>query len=491
MVELPARVADQLHAYGDRAVAYLQIDADLTLIGAGGRLEHFGLTALRLGEPALEQVVFLEGLLPLIETSDFVPSVEVASGRATDLHFNLDGDKVWVLLLDVTADRETARRVQQKAYEMTLLQEKEARLNRQLEAANVALLATQRELEASRDQARRDLARKQTELAEARTLQLSLVPPSYKGSVGRFAVTVDVMLEPAKEVGGDLVDHFCIGRDLLVVLLGDVSDKGAGAALIMARTHALFRGLLWRPDAEQLFRAPHEAMRLVNETLAAGTSSRMFVTLLIAVFDGVTQQLTYARAGRVSPFLRRAGGAVERLGALGGVPLGLIVGGVCRSTSVTMSPGDELLIVTDGVTDAMDPCQRLFGEERVEELLRHRTTPATALLDELLAAVRVFEAGGPQSDDIAAALLNVRTGQRRGPDAGERHAEPVSDRTAGAHHACCWARMRGRRRWRSPPPGISCNAYTVSDDKPNGATRRSVHAIIHAISARSLRNVRR
>jgi serine phosphatase RsbU (regulator of sigma subunit) len=411
MIGLPARLADRLHAliYRDRAIAYLQIDADLTLVGAGGHLDHFGLEALQLGEPAPEQVSFLEGLLPLIETSYFVPSVEVANGRATDLHFDLDGDKVWVLLLDVTADRETARRVQQKAYEMTLLQEKEARLNRQLEAANVALLATQRELEASRDQARRELARKQTELAEARTLQLSLVPPAYNGVVGCCAVTVDVMLEPAKEVGGDLVDHFCLGNELLVVLLGDVSDKGAGAALIMARTHALFRGLLGRPDAEQLFRAPHEAMRLVNETLAAGNSSRMFVTLLVAVFDSVAYQLTYARAGHVSPFLRRAGGAVERLDVLAGVPLGLIEGGVYKSSSVKMDPGDELLIVTDGVTEAMDPCQRLFGEDRVEELLRLRATPETALLDELLANVRIFEAGSPQSDDIAAALLKVKT----------------------------------------------------------------------------------
>jgi sigma-B regulation protein RsbU (phosphoserine phosphatase) len=186
---LPESIADRLRAlmYCERAVAYLQIDAGLTLVGAGGQLAHYGLAALRLGEPAVEQAFFLEGLLPLVETPYFVPSVELASRCATDLHFHLDADATWVLLLDVTAERDAARRVQQKAYEMTLLQEKEAALNQQLEAANSALLVTQRELEASRDVARRELERKQVELAEARTLQLALAPPSYQGIVGECA----------------------------------------------------------------------------------------------------------------------------------------------------------------------------------------------------------------------------------------------------------------------------------------------------------------
>jgi class 3 adenylate cyclase len=92
----------------------------------------------------VEQAYFLEGLLPLEETPYFVPSVELDCGRAADLHFHLDGDTTWVLLLDVTAYRDATRRLQQKAYEMTLLQEKEAQLNRRLEEMN-------RDLEASND----------------------------------------------------------------------------------------------------------------------------------------------------------------------------------------------------------------------------------------------------------------------------------------------------------------------------------------------------
>ena len=146
MESLPASLAERLREliYNERAVAYLQIDAALTLVGAGGHLENYGLAAIRLGEPAVEQVFFLEGLLPLEETPFFVPSVELECGRAADLHFYLDAGTVWVVLLDVTAYRDATRRLQQKAYEMTLLQEKEAQLNRRLEEMN-------RELEAAND----------------------------------------------------------------------------------------------------------------------------------------------------------------------------------------------------------------------------------------------------------------------------------------------------------------------------------------------------
>ena len=146
MESLPASLAERLRelTYNERAVAYLQVDAALTLVGAGGHLDNYGLAAIRLGEPAVEQVFFLEGLLPLEETPFFVPSVELDCGRAADLHFYLDAETVWVVLLDVTAYRDATRRLQQKAYEMTLLQEKEAQLNRRLEERS-------RELEAAND----------------------------------------------------------------------------------------------------------------------------------------------------------------------------------------------------------------------------------------------------------------------------------------------------------------------------------------------------
>ena len=168
MEALPAAVAERLRAliYNERSIAYLQVDAGLTLVGAGGHLEAYGLAGLRLGEPAAEQAFFLEGLLPPVETPCVVPSVELASGRAADLQFFLEGEMCWVVLLDVSANRDAARRMQQKAYDMTLAQEREALLNRQLEAANAALLATQSELEASRDALARAHDQVQAQAAE-------------------------------------------------------------------------------------------------------------------------------------------------------------------------------------------------------------------------------------------------------------------------------------------------------------------------------------
>jgi serine phosphatase RsbU (regulator of sigma subunit) len=414
MPGLPQHLADRLQnvVYSELSVAYLEIDANLVLVGSGGHLSNHGLADLQLGAPAVEQAYFLEGLLPLFESPYFVPSVELAGGRVADLHFHLESGTTWLLLLDVTAERDGKRRLQQKAYEMTLLEEKQAQLNCRLEAANAALLATQRELEAARDAIREELRRKQIELTEARTLQLALVPPPYRDAPGNCALTVDVVLEPAKEVGGDLVDHFCIGSNLLVLVLGDVSGKGAAAALMMARTHSLFRGLAERPDAAELFGKPEAALRIVNRTLSAGNASCMFVTLLIAAYDVAATRLTYVRAGHLPPFLRRLEGTLEKLAHAGGPPLGLLQEAVYASASVDLSPGDQLLIFTDGITEASDPADRLFGDANVANFVAQCEVRGPALLQGLLKRVEAFEDGLPPSDDKAAILLGLESRQQ-------------------------------------------------------------------------------
>jgi sigma-B regulation protein RsbU (phosphoserine phosphatase) len=261
------------------------------------------------------------------------------------------------------------------------------------------------EKKALRDRTREELRRKQAELNEARTLQLSLVPPPFHGSVGGTDVAVDVLLEPAKEVGGDLVDHFRIGDDLLVLALGDVSDKGAGAALMMARTHSLLRSLAARPDAHEMFAAPERALKVMNAALAENNASEMFVTFLLATADLARRQLTYVRAGHVPPFRRRADGTVQRLGTLGGLPLAMIEGTTYKPDTVELAAGDRLLILTDGFTEAADPAGALFGEPRIEALLA--AADDTPFLNKLAAEVRLFEAGQPASDDMAAILLGI------------------------------------------------------------------------------------
>jgi PAS domain S-box-containing protein len=254
---------------------------------------------------------------------------------------------------------------------------------------------------------RDELERRQIELTEARTLQLELAPPSIRGALGDHAYSIDVVLEPAREVGGDLVDHFEIDDSLLVLVVGDVSHKGAGSALFMARTHSLIRGIAARPDAADLFREPAGAANLINASLAKNNATNMFVTLLLASFDATTGRLAYVRAGHVPPFLRRADGAIERLSVLGGPPLGIADDVPYKSGSVDLRQKDQLLTVTDGITEAMDEAGNPFGEAPVKDFLSTLRAGDRAPLALLIAAVRHHEAGQPASDDIAGILFAI------------------------------------------------------------------------------------
>ncbi len=260
-----------------------------------------------------------------------------------------------------------------------------------------------------RDLMREELRRKQSELNEARALQLSLVPPRFTGTVSGRQLTIDVTLEPAKEVGGDLVDHFSIGSGLVVLVLGDVSDKGAGAALMMARTHAMVRSLASRPDAAELFAAPERAVGLVNAALAEANSSCMFVTFLLATLHVESGRLAYVLAGHVPPFLRHADGTLTRLAHLSGPPLGLDESASHRAETVVLAPGDRLLVVTDGFTEAHDPAGALYGDQRVAAFVASLALSEPDPLRRLLDEIRQFEAGRPASDDTAAILLSLGT----------------------------------------------------------------------------------
>ena len=264
-----------------------------------------------------------------------------------------------------------------------------------------------------RDSTREELRRKQAELNEARTLQLALTPPPFRGLLGDLPIAIDVVMEPAKEVGGDLVDYFPVGANLLVMLLGDVSDKGAGAALVMARSHSVFRSLAGRPDAEALYASPAKAMDLVNGALAQGNSSDMFVTLLLATFDFTTRTLTFVRAGHIPPFHRNGSAQVSRLSAAGGPPLGLFADAAYKQETVQLANDDCILIVTDGVTEANDPDGQLFGQARIETLMTSWGPNTEGALEALVRQVRIFEDGRPAADDLAAIMLSLGTAAPR------------------------------------------------------------------------------
>ena len=287
------------------------------------------------------------------------------------------------------------------------------------------------EKKALSDLTRDELRRKQLELNEARTLQLALVPPPFAGTIAGRSLSIDVLLEPAKEVGGDVVDHFCIGDDMVVLALGDVSDKGAGAALMMARTHAMLRALTARPDAADLFRAPERALGILNEALSAGNESCMFVTYLLASLEIATGKLVYVRAGHVPPFHCSRTGSIARLGGMGGPPLGLVENAVYQPHAIELAPGDRLLIVTDGFTEAHDPDNAIYGEGRVEAFFGRLMPSEGQPLERLAADVRAFEAGRPPFDDMAALLLSFEpAGTMRGAIRFEASTLPTPEAIA-------------------------------------------------------------
>jgi sigma-B regulation protein RsbU (phosphoserine phosphatase) len=264
------------------------------------------------------------------------------------------------------------------------------------------------EKKALRDRTRDELRRKQAELGEARTLQLALAPPPFADAISGHPVSIEAMLEPAKEVGGDLVDYFALDERLLVMLVGDVSDKGAGAALMMARTHAMFRALAARPDAAELFTHPEQAAAIVNNELAQGNGNCMFVTLLLATLDMATGVLSYIRAGHVPPYLVGTNGTVRRLDKLSGPPLGVVDHIAYRPETVQLEAGMRLLTVTDGFTEAQDPAGELYGEERVGDFLVTIEAGTDDTLTQLARIVRAFEQGQPAFDDMAALLLTLK-----------------------------------------------------------------------------------
>jgi sigma-B regulation protein RsbU (phosphoserine phosphatase) len=248
-----------------------------------------------------------------------------------------------------------------------------------------------------RDEMRQELARKQAELSAARQLQLALAPPPYT----QAGFSLDAVMQPALEIGGDLADHQILpdGRHLLA--LGDVSGKGAGAALVMARTHALVRSLAARRDAAALLADPALAAAAMNIELESNNPSCMFVTLLLGIFNPADGRFDYVRCGHVPPFLRRATGQLERLGTSRGLPLGIDPAARYTAATAWLQPGDCLLIVSDGITEAAMPDGTLFTDAGVAAWLAAKQHALAGLV----ALVREFEAGYPASDDLSALLL--------------------------------------------------------------------------------------
>jgi len=244
------------------------------------------------------------------------------------------------------------------------------------------------------------------DLEIAREIQRWLVPSEPPHVPG---VEIAFTSQPANTVGGDYYDAFVVdssksppetGRLLLVV--ADVAGKSVPAALLMATFQASLRSLAAVPTS-----LADLVTRVNRYCCAHSLGGRRFTTAFFAEFDAATHALSYIRAGHDEPIMRRAGGTLERLGA-GHLPLGINPEEHYECVTLTLAPGDLLLIFTDGVTEAVNEADDELGERRLLEALQASANrSADDTLKHVLAAVRAFTGRARQHDDITGLVLRV------------------------------------------------------------------------------------
>ena len=243
------------------------------------------------------------------------------------------------------------------------------------------------------------LLKAQESLSAARRIQEALLPQRRPAPPG---YTFWEHYRPALEIGGDLYDYIAIDPPgatdtgvVWAVTVGDVAGKGIPAALLMAGTC---------PEVRHLVRAgarPEAVLGGVNHYISDQRLDGRFVTLVVTEIDTQSHRLSVANAGHIDPMLRRAGGKIELLGEEGaGPPLGIDPAFAYRSETVELGPGDVVVIVTDGIGDALDRNDDRFGSERLMKVLAGAREGVSALGEAIAAAVRDHCAGRSQFDDI-------------------------------------------------------------------------------------------
>ena len=198
--------------------------------------------------------------------------------------------------------------------------------------------------------------------------------------------------QAAQTLSGDYFDVLDLGQGKLALSIGDVIGKGVPAALLMSNVQATVRALA------APFTQPAELAGKLNQSVRRNTTQGKFVTFFCGILDSRSGTLTYTNAGHCAPIVVRSTGAVERLEA-GGAVLGVFSRWSYEQASVTLWPGDRLLLFTDGITEAENPAQEEFGEARLVALAVKRSQDSAARMkDQILAEVEQFAEGQKQDD---------------------------------------------------------------------------------------------
>ena len=241
------------------------------------------------------------------------------------------------------------------------------------------------------------------ELEAARQLQLGMVPQVFPPPTPERPVEVFAMMEPAREVGGDLYDFFYRPDGTFCFLVGDVSGKGMAAGLFMARTMSLIRlaaELMHGVDGAQA--GPAEVVARVNRELCQSNSEMMFVTLFVGMLHPGSGELQFCNAAHNLPY-RLGRDRVEAIEGPKGLALGIMDDAAYATGRLSMEPAETIYLFTDGVTEATNQADELFSEPRLEVVLHTVAQEGSATVVKAVAdAIAGFVAAAPQADDITA-----------------------------------------------------------------------------------------
>ncbi|NTW82906.1 MAG: SpoIIE family protein phosphatase [Chlorobiaceae bacterium] len=245
----------------------------------------------------------------------------------------------------------------------------------------------------------------QSELKVAGDIQLSLLPRIFPPFPDHKDFDIFALMDPAKEVGGDFYDFFFIDRDKLCFLIADVSDKGVPAALYMMVTKTLLK------SEGQRLGDPDIILSSVNNILAVDDDSCMFATVFLAVLDLKNGEVRFANAGHNPPLLVKEH-EVKCLSLHTGFVIGPMPDSCYKTEKITLSPGDILFLYTDGITEAKNHEEMLFGEKRlIESLNKTPTDSVKEMIYSIRENVRIFSQDCSQSDDITMLAIKYN-----GPD---------------------------------------------------------------------------
>jgi serine phosphatase RsbU (regulator of sigma subunit) len=243
------------------------------------------------------------------------------------------------------------------------------------------------------------------ELNVARLVQQQFLPKSLPDLPGWH---VAAFYRPALTVGGDFYDFIPLPGGQVMVVVGDVTDKGVPAALVMAGTHALLRA------AGPRLISPGAVLAHVNDLLFTDIPEGMFVTCLALVLDAASGRVTFANAGQEVPYVRTANGVVELRAK--GMPLGLMPGMTYEEKTFAFQPGDCALLHSDGLSEAHAPNREMFGFHRVAALVG-KGASRQALIDLCLRELDAFTGPNHEQEDDITLLSLERTAARVGGDA--------------------------------------------------------------------------